>query len=145
MFAKVALILILVSLFAAAVAWRPGQAHAEGPQGCENVFPSTTRGGGQLESSGGFSYNIFGESSEAVRVARVIGGDTIDLAGGQRVRLIGVDTPEPGQPFYDKAAKFMEDLLLSKKVAWFGTSPNGTKAGRSFATSMWMIYWSTPS
>ena len=78
-------------------------------------------------------------------MARVIDGDTIDLVGDGRVRLIGVEPPDPGQPFYDEAAKFMKDLLLSKKVAWFGTSPNRTKAGGSFATSMWMIYWSTPS
>jgi micrococcal nuclease len=33
-------------------------------------------------------------SSDALRVARVIDGDTFELSDGQRVRLIGIDTPE---------------------------------------------------
>jgi len=32
-----------------------------------------------------------------VKVARVIDGDTIEIEGGQRVRYIGIDTPELGQ------------------------------------------------
>jgi micrococcal nuclease len=38
---------------------------------------------------------------ESARVERVVDGDTIVLAGGERVRYIGVDTPEsvkPGTP-----------------------------------------------
>lgn len=35
-------------------------------------------------------------TSTPARVARVIDGDTIALAGGLRVRLLQVDTPEPG-------------------------------------------------
>jgi endonuclease YncB( thermonuclease family) len=30
-------------------------------------------------------------------VTRVVDGDTVDVANGQRVRLIGIDTPESGQ------------------------------------------------
>ncbi len=33
---------------------------------------------------------------ESARVARVIDGDTIDLTSGARVRLLQIDTPEPG-------------------------------------------------
>jgi len=33
-------------------------------------------------------------AGERVRVVRVIDGDTLVVAGGERVRLIGVDTPE---------------------------------------------------
>jgi micrococcal nuclease len=46
------------------------------------------------------------------RVERVVDGDTLDLAGGARVRLMGVDTPEtvkrdhPVEPFGPEAAEF---------------------------------------
>lgn len=52
---------------------------------------SAISGGGVATSSG---IVIGGE--ETVRVARVIDGDTIELAGGKRVRYIGIDTPEVG-------------------------------------------------
>jgi len=50
-------------------------------------------------------------------VERVVDGDTIIVAGGHRVRLIGVDTPEtkdprgPVQCFGREASAFLGDLL----------------------------------
>ena len=38
------------------------------------------------------------EPRELREVARVIDGDTLVLDGGERVRLIGVDTPETKHP-----------------------------------------------
>lgn len=35
---------------------------------------------------------------EFVRVVRVIDGDTIEIEGGKRVRYIGINTPEIGEP-----------------------------------------------
>jgi micrococcal nuclease len=40
-----------------------------------------------------------GGPAEDVRVVRVIDGDTVVVSGGERVRLIGVDTPERGDCF----------------------------------------------
>ena len=40
------------------------------------------------------------------RVVRVIDGDTVQLRGVGRVRLIGVDTPERGRCFEDAATRF---------------------------------------
>jgi endonuclease YncB( thermonuclease family) len=37
-------------------------------------------------------------SRATARVARVIDGDTIELDDGRRVRYIGIDTPETGDP-----------------------------------------------
>lgn len=37
------------------------------------------------------------DSAEAVQLERVIDGDTVVLVGGERVRLIGIDTPELGR------------------------------------------------
>ncbi len=50
-------------------------------------------------------------------VERVVDGDTIVVDGGERVRLIGIDTPESVDPrrpvecFGLEASAFMEDLL----------------------------------
>ncbi len=48
-------------------------------------------------------------------IMRVIDGDTVELAGGDRLRLLGIDTPEKGQLFYDSATIFLESLVLGKK------------------------------
>lgn len=45
-------------------------------------------------------------------VERVIDGDTIVIEGGTKVRYIGIDTPEAGEPFYN-AAKVRNTTLLS--------------------------------
>ena len=47
-------------------------------------------------------------------VKRVIDGDTVELLGGDRLRLLAVDTPEKDEPFYDRARQFLEDLTLGK-------------------------------
>lgn len=47
-------------------------------------------------------------------VARVIDGDTIELTDGEKVRLLGIDTPERGDPFYDSARFFLESLVAGK-------------------------------
>ena len=49
-----------------------------------------------------------------VRLERVVDGDTIDVRIGEtdeRVRLIGIDTPERGQPGADEATARLEALL----------------------------------
>lgn len=61
-------------------------------------------------------------ASEYRTVERIIDGDTVDLDGEERVRLIGVDTPElhhPEKPVMYLAResyKFLRDLCLGKKV-----------------------------
>ena len=53
---------------------------------------------------------------ERFRVVRIIDGDTFELTGGDRLRLIGIDCPEKGQPFYDSARAFAENMLLNRMV-----------------------------
>lgn len=50
------------------------------------------------------------------KVAAVIDGDTIEIEGGQRVRYLGIDTPEIGQPFYEEAWNKNKELVLGKNV-----------------------------
>ena len=57
-------------------------------------------------------------ATESGRVVRVVDGDTYDvLAGGTvyRVRLLGVDAPEPDQPFGHQAGDSVARLLGPKR------------------------------
>jgi endonuclease YncB( thermonuclease family) len=49
-------------------------------------------------------------------VSRVIDGDTIELANGQSVRIVGIDTPEQGNCGYDEATANMERLVLAERI-----------------------------
>lgn len=52
----------------------------------------------------------------AVAVVQIIDGDTIEVAGGQRVRLIGIDTPERGQCGYTEAALTLAAIIQNRPV-----------------------------
>lgn len=60
--------------------------------------------------------------SENLKVKRVIDGDTLLLANGERVRLIGVDTPETKHPekaverFGEEAYLFTKKMVEGKEV-----------------------------
>ena len=60
-------------------------------------------------------------------VTRVIDGDTIELADGRRVRLIGIDAPEIGEAGADEATQFVSDLILDQTV-WL--EPDGDDTDR---------------
>ena len=49
-------------------------------------------------------------------VVEVIDGDTVDLGNGERVRLVGIDTPERGECGYEKAADALGALVLGRQV-----------------------------
>lgn len=68
-----------------------------------------------------------------VLVTKVIDGDTIEIEGGQKVRYIGIDTPEKGQPFFDKAKKFNSDLVLHRNVEVEFDIQTKDKYGRTLA------------
>lgn len=63
-----------------------------------------------------------GANRQEARVARVIDGDTVELEGGQRVRYIGVDTPEMNdsrpaiRAWAEKAKEKNRELVEGKKV-----------------------------
>ena len=58
-------------------------------------------------------------------VTKIIDGDTLIVEGGERVRLLGIDSDERGYPCYNEAKTKLEELVLSKKV----TIESSTKAG----------------
>ena len=59
---------------------------------------------------GGWNYE-----RENVFVGKVIDGDTV-IINGESVRLLGIDTPERGEPCYKEAKKHLEEIVLNKMV-----------------------------
>lgn len=49
-------------------------------------------------------------------VKEVVDGDTIVLSDNNRVRLIGINTPEQGMYFYGEAKEVLEAMVLDKEV-----------------------------
>jgi len=62
------------------------------------------------------------DASRLYRVERVVDGDTLLLAGGTRIRLLGVDTPEtkhpdrPPEPLGFEAAAFTRSHVENRYV-----------------------------
>ncbi len=79
---------------------------------------------------------ILGQEEPAARVQRVIDGDTIELASGERVRYIGINAPESVDPrrgtecFGKEASEFNKDLVEGKIVRLEKDSSDRDKYGR---------------
>jgi endonuclease YncB( thermonuclease family) len=73
------------------------------------------------------------------RVRRVVDGDTLELIGGEKVRLIGVDTPEtvdprrPVQYFGKEASNFTRRLVDGKQVRLEYDQTRKDRYGRTLA------------
>jgi micrococcal nuclease len=50
------------------------------------------------------------------KVARVIDGDTFELADGERVRLAGIDAPNVGECYFDESKEALVKLIEGKSV-----------------------------
>ncbi len=48
------------------------------------------------------------------QVVKVIDGDTVELTDGERLRLLFIDTPERGEPYYDSATALVKELALGQ-------------------------------
>jgi micrococcal nuclease len=56
---------------------------------------------------------------EAVKVTRVVDGDTVEIADGRKVRLIGINTPESTtrhEEYGKEASNFTKDQLTGKTI-----------------------------
>ena len=49
-------------------------------------------------------------------VGRIVDGDTLELVGGEEVRLHGIDAPEAAQPYGEAATRFLRELTLGRVV-----------------------------
>ena len=86
---------------------------------CDDVARATTRGGAEPS-----------QSSRGAFVQRVIDGDTVVLADGERVRYIGMDTPERGEPFFDEATEFNRRLVEGRRVRLMKDESDKDRFGR---------------
>ncbi len=84
----------------------------------------------------------------AYRVVRVVDGDTVILSiegKDERVRLIGVDTPEtvkpntPVQPYGPEASYFTKNLLTGESV-YFETDPTGAGEKDRYQRDLAFLY-----
>jgi endonuclease YncB( thermonuclease family) len=53
---------------------------------------------------------------EFATVTFVVDGDTVEIQTKERVRLIGIDSPERGDPHYAEARNKLSELVLNKQV-----------------------------
>lgn len=49
-------------------------------------------------------------------VEKVLDGDTVELAGGRTVRMVGIDAPNRGEEGWEEAAEYLRDLIEGEKV-----------------------------
>ncbi len=72
-------------------------------------------------------------TDEVVQVTRVIDGDTIEVIYQEEiesVRLYGIDCPERGEPGFDKAKKYTEDVIAACHNRVLLTFPHGLEKKR---------------
>lgn len=62
-------------------------------------------------------YEAMHANDEIVVVDRVIDGDTVSLRDGRVVRLIGINTPERGEQWYEQARAFLSQRLTGRTVS----------------------------
>lgn len=67
------------------------------------------------------------------RVTKVIDGDTVELKGGDRVRLLSIDTPEKGELFYEEAKELLKQYTLDKQVELSYADKRRDRYGRLLA------------
>lgn len=83
--------------------------------------------------------SVMGSSSRMVNVERVFDGDTFKTDTGERVRLLGINTPEvahrdsPAQPFGDTASQALKHLLKDKQVRLITDKEKKDRYGRTLA------------
>ena len=58
-------------------------------------------------------------------VASVVDGDTFYLGNGDKVRMLGINTPESGRPYAQEATDFLTNMILGKEVTLVNDSKNG--------------------
>lgn len=95
---KTAVFLVLLASLLSFVA---GKKLAQNPQNSsevkslsvENIYPTIA-----IRITSPVTSTTSPMSYESVKVSRVIDGDTVELSDGRRVRYIGIDTPETGDP-----------------------------------------------
>jgi len=67
---------------------------------------------------------------ETVLVTKVIDGDTFETSDGNRIRLLGINTPEKNKYYYEEATEYLWYLIGNKHVTLKGDETNKDWYGR---------------
>ena len=70
------------------------------------------------------------ERGRTYYVARVVDGDTLELGNGEKVRLVGIDTPEVGECGYQEASDALSRMVLGRQVRLTVSDENRDRYGR---------------
>jgi endonuclease YncB( thermonuclease family) len=71
------------------------------------------------------------DATQTGTVTHVVDGDTVDVEGVGRIRVIGVDTPERGACGYESATQAMSVLVLGRRVSLVpGATDDADRYGR---------------
>ena len=75
----------------------------------------------------------FLDTSENTNVARVIDGDTIVSDENIHIRLLGINTPEKGEKYYEEAKDFLNNSIFNTTIKLEFTNDRTDKYGRTLA------------
>lgn len=53
---------------------------------------------------------------ESANITRIIDGDTVKNSEDESIRLLGINSPEKGKPYYDKSKNFLKNKIFNKTV-----------------------------
>ena len=71
------------------------------------------------------------DATQTGTVTHVVDGDTVDVEGVGRIRVIGIDTPERGACGYESATQAMSVLVLGRRVSLVpGATEDSDRYGR---------------
>lgn len=71
------------------------------------------------------------DETQTGTVTNVVDGDTVDVQGVGRIRVIGIDTPERGACGYESATQAMSVLVLGRQVSLVaGATDDSDRYGR---------------
>jgi len=116
----ISIIFLLISL---ACSGTPGTSEPSPIPPTITQTPSSPAGSGPAQPDG----------LETATVARVVDGDTIELADGRRVRYIGINTPERNQPYYQEATEINRQLVANQQIQLEFDQDSFDQYGRSLA------------
>ena len=80
--------------------------------------------------SGSTTKKVEEVTEEYATVTNIVDGDTLDIDSGERIRLVCVDTPERGEPYFKEAKDRLSELVLDKEVRLEKDTTERGKYGR---------------
>jgi len=78
----------------------------------------------------GITFVVNQNTNSKVKVSAIIDGDTIVIESGESVRLIGIDSPERGDPYYFEARDKLSSLVNNETVLLERDKENKDEYGR---------------